>query len=221
MGFTHKSTVKTKDDIVQAIWLYQLLNDRATPSQQVIANELGITAPRVAYFINLLVDDNRVEKVQVRPMKLRIIPDPKNRKPCERAKRIFDEMTTQMVPAPTPVPVKEERAEALPPAEPAPLDNIIPEPEQFTSEVEPQQRLASAHRAFADELDPPPTEPRRTYVPQRDMNWREAEHIIAGHGGNLQNIASNYIIRTARDGDLVEELLDRGYTILKTNPSRR
>lgn len=232
MGFKHKKTDEVLDRIIQVIWHYQQTHNNETPTQQFIFNELvegkllgGASPSSMTWYTRLLIDDDRIEKISSRPFRVTIRQHPKNRSAILRASRAL-EAQAALEAKPQPAPATPMAAAEVNVAEACAVGGEAgcPEPGPKPEVQAPQQVLADAHRAFADTLDPVErvtTEPRRSYVPERNMNWREAEQIIAAHGGNLLNIASQYIMSTARAGDLLEQLLDRGYTVTKTNPRWR
>lgn len=211
MGFTHKNTAERLDKFIQCIWHYQQLNNGDTPKQSVIANELGFPEGRVSHYLNLLIKDDRIERISARPWRVRILEHPKNRAAIRRLQKALD--AAAAIEAQQRAATEEARTPSAPMA-PTPPTSIAAQIEPVeVAEISiptPEARLASAHRAFADTLDPQPT--------ASTMNWHEAEAIIKAHGGNLFDIASSFIINTAKPGVLLEALLDRGYTVAKTNP---
>lgn len=217
MGFTRKNTGEKLDKIVQFVHHYQTQHPGDTPSMKGIANELDVHPGSITWFLNLLIDDNRMEKISHgRPLRLRILEHPKNRAAIKRLERALEAAKAlengQHFEHP-------DKGIALPPSAPVELTGGAKQDPSDAAQIEPP--------AVA-EISPPPTlaepatvaavEPRRSFVPKRDMNWNEASQIVAAHGGDLELIARTFIMNTAKVGDLLEQLLDRGYTVAKTHP---
>lgn len=185
MGYTRKNTPERLDKLVQFIYHYQQQHAGETPSRSVIANNTDIPADSVSWFIKLLVDDNRLERISNKPWRVRLLEHPKNRAAIRRLEKALAAATEA-----------EQAAAANVPA-----DEPLEAPPVATSDAAPV---------------PPTPAPAENYPPQHGMNWNEAATIIARHGGDLDLIASTFIIRTAKNGDLLAELIDRGYTVSKT-----
>lgn len=215
MSGRRKTTPEVMDRIIQIIWHYQALHRGLTPNYGVIANELGDgwAANRLAPYISNLEKDGRLEKHHVRPFRATILSHIKNTAAVRRYERFLRKQDDH--------PEDEIR------------QTITAERPKVEKVIDSKPEVVDAEPASPDKLSPetvaeiPATEPRTLHEAQQrwqpqhpPQNWAEAERIIANLGGNLQLIASTFIIKTARDGELLEELADRGYVIKKARPSR-
>lgn len=192
MGYQQKKTPELLDRIVQIVWHFQQLHGGATPSREVIANEIGgkITLNSITYYITKLVEQDRLERIGTHaPLRLTIRHHTKNTAAINRYKKLLEKIDHL-----------EAKAEA---SKPAPAQTETPT--SPAAQIEP-----AAPPEISRDIGP-----RKSFVPERQMNWNEAQQIVAAHGGNLQLIAESYIIKTSRAGVLLEELLERGYTISK------
>lgn len=215
MGFTRKNTADKLDKIVQFVHHYQTLHPGDTPSMKAIANELDVHPGSVTWFLNLLIDDNRVEKISHgRPLRLRILDHPKNK----RAIRVLERALEAAAAIENGQHHEHsDRGVALPPSAPIEVVGGAEQDPSVAAQIEPPA-VAEISPPVVEVAIPTPVEPRRTFVPKRAMNWNEAVNIVAAHGGDLDEIARHYVMATAKPGDLLEALLDRGYTVAKTHP---
>lgn len=200
MGYPRKKTPAMMDRVVQIIWHFKHLHgETETPSTSLIGNELGITPSGVGPYITKLEEQGRVDRIQMRPMRVTLLDHPMNKRAIKLYQRELEKAHKPLdMPKPKPAEAdarREADAEVIKELVEGPSPTAAPMPEPS-----------------------PTTERRRTFVPLRDMNWAEANSIIAAHGGNLDAIARSFILNTARPGELLEQLLDRGYTVHKTNP---
>lgn len=196
MGYPRKKTPVVMDRIVQIIWHFKHLHgETETPSTALIANELGITPSGVGPYITKLEEAGRVDRIQVRPMRVTLLDHPMNK----RAIKLFQR---ELEKAHKPLDMPKPKAEP----KPEPAEDVIvvdAQPEELKQAVEALSTTIAPERARVV------------------SNWADAEKLVANHGGDLQEIATRYILATARPGDLLEALLDRGYTVHKTNPKWR
>lgn len=201
MGFTHKKTDERLDKIVQTIHHFQNLNNGDTPKQRVIGNELGIPEGRINHYINLLESDKRIERISIRPWRVRLLDHPKNRAAIRRLERAL--AAADAAAAGQPV----SDGIALPPS--APVEVPAPSPDVPAPSV-------------AEEPAPPaPAKISRASLPYpKPKTLWEAEQNLQAVGVDPKSVHGRDVItlptiKTAPTGMLLEELLDRGYTISK------
>jgi len=196
MGYPRKKTPAMMDRVVQIIWHFKHLHgETETPSTNLIGNELGITPSGVGPYITKLEEQGRVDRIQMRPMRVTLLDHPMNKRAIKLYQREL------------------EKAHK-------PLDMPKPKPSDDVIVVDaPAEQLREVADKLSAAIEPPqpPTTPYPA-VNTRPMNWAEAETIIRQHGGDLESIARSYIMNTANPGDLLFQLLDRGYTVHKTHP---
>lgn len=227
MGYPRKVTPLILDRIVQVIWWYQHEHNGETPEQIFIYNELagekllsGNSPSSMTLFTKYLIDEDRIEVISRRPYRVTIREKhPKNKRAIKQAIKALtaagmmpsDEPPTAVLEGPadvivcdTPAEVLRETAEKLEAAITGPEPG--PEPEPTLGTRSPYAVYNSLPK-WASHRGP--------------MNWNELDQLVKSLGGDLTAIASQFVLSTAKPGDLLEQLLDRGYTISKTNPRWR
>jgi hypothetical protein len=88
MGATRKTTPEVKDKIIQFLWDYQDKHNGDTPAQVVIGRHSGINPSGIGYWLGLLIDDGRLNKISSNPFRATITDHPKNKSAIERFKRL-------------------------------------------------------------------------------------------------------------------------------------
>lgn len=201
MGYPRKKTPAVMDRIVQIIWHFKHLHgETETPSTTLIANELGITPSGIGPYITKLEEAGRVDRIQMRPMRVTLLDHPMNKRAIKLYQRELEKAHKPLdMPKPKPVEMPALTDEVV----------VVDVPAEVLRETVEKMSAAVAEPAPT----PPPTV--RAGPPQ---SWSDCEAIIKAYGGDLLTIATFYILNTARPGQLLEALLDRGYTVHKTNP---
>lgn len=92
MGATRKNTPERLDKIIQSIWNFQDRHKGSTPTLTMIENEVGIAPQGGGYWINMLVDQGRLDKISGRPFRVTITDHPANTKAIEHFKGIRRKM---------------------------------------------------------------------------------------------------------------------------------
>lgn len=199
-----KRTPEMLDRVVQVIWHYkQLHGEHTSPPTDVIANELGIHASGIGNYINKLENEGRLDRIQTRPIRVTLLDHPMNKRAVKLYQRELEKAHKPLdMQAPKPV---ASASDNRPPATDGDVIVVDTPPEVLRETAE---KMSAAIAAPA-----PPTV--RAGPPQ---SWADCEAIIKAYGGDLTSIATFYILNTARPGQLLEALLDRGYTVHKTNP---
>jgi hypothetical protein len=93
MGAPRKNRAERLDKIIQFIWDYQDRHAGLSPTLEVIGRHVGISAQAIGYYITILVDEGRLDRITVRPFRGRIIESNKqNQKAIDRFKRLREKM---------------------------------------------------------------------------------------------------------------------------------
>lgn len=192
MGYPRKKTPEMLDRIVQIIWHFKHLHgETETPSTSLIANELGITASGIGPYITKLEEAGRVDRIQLRPMRVTLLDHPMNK----RAIKLFQREL--------------EKAHK-------PLDIRKPEPEP---KAQPPEQMSPP--TVAEIPAAPPTSRPAPGLPfPRPKSLWEAEQNLKAVGVDPATVVGRDVItlptiKTAPTGLLLEELIERGYCVSK------
>jgi hypothetical protein len=214
MGAPRKTRAEKLDQIIQFIWDYQDKHEGATPSQTLITRQCGLVSGGGFYYINLLIDEGRLNKIASNPFRATITDHKDNKRAIERFQRIR-KLREQ----------EEERER----------DQIR---ERQAQEAETGQRADDKQAlletvtdtAVAEDRSPPPSP---TPAPERPLTYLE-KHMgpqvapLIGKADRYVTASEQYrtaqrelktemprLIKFADERDLVFELVSRGYTVSK------
>lgn len=198
MGWTRKNTPEKLDKIIQFIWDYQDKHNGDTPNVSVIGRHVGIDPTGMGYWITMLVDQGRLDKISSRPFRATITPNPKNASAIDRFKRIRERIAQSEAEERDRVRAEqdeqrqreqtlENRNAALSLSEPAVLSETVTAEVVHDDRVQPDDRLFK----FTD-----------AHARVREVN-REVKALMPK------------LLRVADERDLVFELLTRGYRVDK------
>jgi hypothetical protein len=198
-----KTTAEVLDKIIQFIWDYKQRHNDETPAASVVERHVGgVGRGSIYYFMSMLVDEGRLNKISSKPFRVTISSHPKNASAIERFKRLL---------------AKKEQVEA------EERDRIRAEQEQ-TREVEQReadrQALFSA-TAVSDNANAEVAVKERPAPSTQDAIIPATERFL--NAGREYRAASRdlkmdmpRLLKIADERDLVYELVSRGYTVART-----
>jgi hypothetical protein len=213
MGAPKKTRAELLDKIIQFIWDYQDRHGGDTPQQNVVARHVGVDPGGIGYYIAILVDEGRLNKISPRPFRVTITDHKDNQKAIDRFKRIRERL---------------ERADALE------RDRIREEQGQLR---ETEQRETDRSAALALVAEAPAPASSDTVVVERPAiarNWdRQLQPPAAKHEtedrldqftdahARVREINKEVkammpkLLKITDERDLVFELVSRGYRVDK------
>lgn len=224
MGATRKTTPERLDKIIQFIWDYQDKHNGETPRMTTIGNHIGVMgAGSMTYWINMLVDSGRLNKISSLPFRASINMDNRdNQKAIERFKRIRKQIDAHDAEERERIRAKQEyerkQAEqeearqavfAAAEAETAAATPAV----VATQDVEPRPRTTepltrTAIASFTGRTEQPPANDDSIFRFERARSeLRDAQKAVKQ--------AMPAMIKVAETRDLVHELLERGYVVSK------
>jgi hypothetical protein len=211
MGAPKKTRAELLDKIIQFIWDYQDKHNGETPSQVLIERHAGIHTNGGSYYMAMLVDEGRLNKISSRPFRVTITEHPANKKAIDRFKRFRERM---------------ERADEA-------ERQRIREEQEHNAVAEQRQSDRDAVFASADDTmvveDRPAPAPERPAIPLENRGEHQtiaplvakaARYVDTNdqHRVALRELKTEMgrLIKLADERDLVFELVGRGYTVSKT-----
>jgi hypothetical protein len=209
MGATRKKTPERLDKIIQLIWDYQDKHNGETPTMTFIGNHIGVQATGVGYWINLLVDDGRLDRISSRPFRTTITEHPKNKSAIDRWKRLRA------------IKERDEEAER----------DRIREEQARTAQTEQRERdRATVLEAAVDQVAAPSQRPpseMEIWERQTGRTPTKPDPLIGAIDSYATKRSDYYaaqravkaempkLLKIADERDLVLELVNRGYTVAK------
>jgi len=194
-----KTTPEVLDKIVQFVWDYQDKHNGDTPTIEAIGRHVGFSGQSGGYFIGLLIDDGRFNKISSRPFRVTIADHPMNKSAISRWKRIRDQI---------------ERDEA------AERDRIRQEQDKAAQGEQLQQDKQALFSAMTTEPGHPLVPASLSPQPQQALDFagpaverfndtrkamREAQSGVKA--------AMPQLLKLADERDLVFEVVQRGYSV--------
>lgn len=210
-----KTTPEKLDKIIQFVWDYQDKHNGITPTLENIGRHVGISGQGTGYFVNILIDDGRLNKISGRPFRATIVEDhPKNRSAIMRFKRIREkieqaeeaernrirEEQAQLVRADQREADKQALFSAVEPAQVR---------DEVTAEVKTMERpaIATAWEEQTDTRQRPLSPEAQTVQRYSDAETRRREVTR-----EVKQMMPK-LLKVADERDLVYELVTRGYTV--------
>lgn len=214
MGAPKKTRAELLDKVIQFIWDYQEKHNGETPQQTVIERHVGIKGSGGFYYIALLVEEGRLNKISSRPFRVTITSHPKNASAINRFKRLrqkqeeHDEQERQRIREEqernaTAEQMQNDKAAVFAAAS----ETMVAENENAPAEKPaiPLNQEKTESRAWDRQLSSLVQSADR-YVTASDQ-YRAAQRALKSEMPRL--------IKFADERDLVFELVGRGYTVSK------
>lgn len=214
MGGPKKTRAELLDKMVQFIWDYQDRHGGDTPRVNVIERHLNIANAGGGYYIAILVDQGRINKISSHPFRVTITDHPLNLKAIDRFKKIRERLERADENERKQIRERQEREAA---EEQRATDHnaalaLVGQPHSDTvvadtpAPVKVFERPAIA-RSWERQMDPNSETDRLTEFTNAHTRVREINKEVKALMPKL--------LRIADERDLVFELLSRGYRVDK------
>lgn len=221
MGSTRKSTPEKLDKIIQFVWDYQDKHNGETPAINLIERQFNIAHQGGGYWVNLLVDAGRLNRISTRPFRATITEHKDNRKAIDRFKQIRARIEQAEAAERDRIRARQEEdrrtedhnavLEAMTIPEPAPTRTVDYEAERNNAAVPtPAIPLPAVveqtHEGTRDTLEPHVEDTVEKFTRSR-AETRDATRALKP--------AMPQLIKIAETRDLMFELIERGYHVSK------
>jgi hypothetical protein len=202
MGAPRKTRAELLDKIIQFIWDYQDKHSGTTPKMGVIGNHLGNAGTSINYYIALLVEEGRLNKISSHPFRATITDVPANKSAISRFKKLRERM---------------DAADAR-------ERERIRENQEHERENEQRASDREAALALISDVSEAPTVSSAPMPARRTVS---PDPIIAAVDSYSRNRSDYYaaqkavkaempkLLKIADERDIVFELVSRGYTVAK------
>lgn len=199
-----KTTPEILDKIIQFIWDYKQKNNDVTPAASVVERNVGnMASGSIYYFMTMLVNDGRLNKISSKPFRVTITDHPKNTKAIERFKRLLakkEEFEAQ------------ERERIRAEQEKSRTDEERERDRQaLFSAVEPAPAQRDENRGEVVVMERPPVPVETALRSNVDRFLGTSAEYRAASRDLKKDLPK--LLKIADERDLVYELVSRGYTV--------
>lgn len=210
MGFTRKSTPERLDKIICTIWDYQQKHNGETPTMTFIGNQIGVHAQGMGYWINMLVDEGRINRIGERPFRATITDHKDNTKAISRFISLRGRKEALEAEERDRIRERQEeerRSEQLRTDHAKVLDaakaELVPVQEAYSEVSAPERSL------------PTPVERPAMFADATAFgSYDAARKQLRDEGRRLKPLMPS-VIKLAETRDLMLELIERGYQVSK------